>query len=209
MLDDYSVKEYATWAKDNLSAGTALSLVNAMSDYGYFATKYLNALHGNTYEEPDTVASYSSDQISDKLSALTTLGVTTVREKNKNTDIASISYKLSLDTETTLKVFINLKAGYTGTFSASATDEGSTGYAAQNYSSGKYVIEIRGLKVQDLNKKISITGTTDAGEFSVSNISVLTYVRTALKTTGDSNQNLKNAMAGLYDYYTSALAYIG
>ena len=120
---------------------------------------------------------------------------------------ASVTYTLSLKTETTLILWITPDDGYT----VSAFSDGSNTYQAVK-SGSRYKITIPNIPAHELGTAIELTGTvtngTTTGTITIE-LSPMSYVYSVLSSSDPAFQmeNAKNAVCALYQYYDAAWKY--
>lgn len=199
--DTYALTEYFEYFENNQSSFTpqTVNLVRAVADYGYHAQPYLISLHNleGKYTEitKHYTESYDYEEIKPEVAGFTfAKGISDSAVKNA-------SYRLSLDAETVVSVYMQVPAGTELT--ASATFAGKT-YTSQKESSTVYVIRIPGIKASQLGNVITVSGTAN-GSFTIQ-VSALSYVRSVLNSN-DYGEDAKNTVAALYKYYAAVKAY--
>ena len=177
----YSVKQYADYLVEHQDDSTifknAVPLVQAMIAYGENAKWYF----GKTDEDPDKInieiPEYKST-VYDLPEGVTFGGAT-----------------LSLKSETTLSLYFNSETEPTLT----CADPGVT-YETGKTGTNEYVIRIRGIAANDLNKPFTVNvNGTKAVEYSA-----LTY---CFKAQNNSNPKLVNTVKALYQYWQQADLY--
>ena len=177
----YSVKQYADYLVEHQDDSTifknAVPLVQAMIAYGENAKWYF----GKTDEDPDKInieiPEYKST-VYDLPEGVTFGGAT-----------------LSLKSETTLSLYFNSETEPTLT----CADPGVS-YETGKTGTNEYVIRIRGIAANDLNKPFTVNvNGTKAVEYSA-----LTY---CFKAQNNSNPKLVNTVKALYQYWQQADLY--
>ena len=177
----YSVKQYADYLVEHQDDSTifknAVPLVQAMIAYGENAKWYF----GKTDEDPDKInieiPEYKST-VYDLPEGVTFGGAT-----------------LSLKSETTLSLYFNSETEPTLT----CADLGVS-YETGKTGTNEYVIRIRGIAANDLNKPFTVNvNGTKAVEYSA-----LTY---CFKAQNNSNPKLVNTVKALYQYWQQADLY--
>ena len=178
-----------------------LNLVHAIADFGHYAQLYLSEVNGwrigEDYAAMNTfyADSYDYADILSKVSPkafVKTLGTSNVEKA---------TYKLHLDAETTVDVYLTPKNG--AAITASATFNGKT-YTAVKQSDGRYLVRIPNISAHMLGDMITINGT--AGSAFTVQVCALSYVRSVLNNAG-STEAAKNGLASLYAYYDATMAY--
>ena len=120
-------------------------------------------------------------------------------------DIEKITYSLSLNTDTTVNVFIKPRSSYSGSIKVT-TQKGktATSYTAVKQSDGRYKVTIPNISAHQLGDKYTITAVTSSGTASCS-LSALSYVYAILD--GSSDKTAKNAVSALCRYYEATINY--
>ena len=120
-------------------------------------------------------------------------------------DIEKITYSLSLNSGTSLNVFIKAKDNYKGSVKVT-TKKGNTvtSYTAVKQADGRYKVTIPDISAHQLGDMYTITAETTNGTATCS-LSALSYVYSILD--GNSNNTAKNAVSSLYIYYDATLNY--
>jgi unsaturated rhamnogalacturonyl hydrolase len=195
-----SVVDYLTSIKNNPSSfsGEMVDLAGAIWDYGYYCQQYLkriNNLEGKYAQmpNPETVA-YDFDE----LAGLTDQYKVTFDGGGSAIDKAS--FDLVLNSSTVLELYFSTKSDFEGTPYVSV--QGGEAFAA-NKRGDRYVVTIDDIpahKLADMNE-VSITAD---GECRI-RVSALSYANAVL--SGGEEEDAKNAMASLYNYYEKAMAY--
>ncbi|MDO4193985.1 MAG: hypothetical protein Q4D24_11825, partial [Erysipelotrichaceae bacterium] len=201
----YSVKQYLSYFDDHESEydPTTLALIRAIADYGHYAQPYLSRTNnwtiGVDHQEMDKyyTESYDIDSIKDEVAGYRFI------KSFGDSKVTNAGYKLHLDSETVLTVYIYPENGTEVT--ASCTFNGKT-YYADKLSDERYAIQISNIAASLLGQTITINGDAD-GEFTIT-VSALSYARSVLNN--DSyDAEAKNTLAALYKYYDAVVAYRG
>ncbi len=182
------------------SDASLVKLCNAILYYGYHAQQYLSAYNhwtiGEDHAEMVTVHSEAYD-LTEVMTALS--GVTF---KKPDIEGVTTTYKLRLDSETTVDVYFKL-ADADMTFSASATF-GTETYTAEKQKDGRYRIRIPSISAHRLGEWIPITGTAGEETFETK-VAVMAYVNDML--TGNYYPESNQLMAALFYYYAAVDEY--
>ena len=117
--------------------------------------------------------------------------------------ITKATYRLNLESETMVDVFLTVEDGTE--LKASATFNGKT-FTAVKQADGRYRIRVSGISAHQLGETITINGTAGS-DFTIT-VSALAYARAVLNSEA-FNANAKNTMAALYQYYTAVKEYMG
>ena len=178
-----------------------LNLIRAIADYGHYAQPFLSDVNNWTLGKDYAVMTEFYTGFYD---------MSTIREAGKNysltkdvsnSDITRVTYRLVLESETMLDVFMTVKEGTELT--ASASFNGTT-YTAEKQSDGRYRVRISGISALQFGDNISISGNA-RGNFTI-NVSALAYVRNVLNSDSFGD-DAKDAMAAFYKYCEAAIAY--
>ena len=205
---EYSVKEYIEYF-DTHSEGydqKTLALIKAIADYGYHAQPFLASVNGWTVGTDHAAmnkyyaASYDLDAVKSAAAGYA------FNASGEGLSSLRVTYRLYLDSETTLDVFLAEKAEGTEVAVTSAVFDGKT-YNAEQQSDGRYLVRIPGIAAHKLGDPVTITGTAGGEAFTVS-ASALSYAYTVLSSSS-TGADAKNAMAALYEYHKAADAYLG
>ncbi len=209
----YSILDYINKVESNskLYDENTLTLVHSIADYGYYVQPWLAANNNWTVGtdhaqmEKHYVDSYDFNTIksdAEKYKRVLDLGTS---------DIEMISYSLSLQTETTLNVFVKPKENYTGDAAIKITKDGeATSFTAVKQSDGRYLISIPNISAHHLGETYVITTITANGTATCS-LSALSYVYAVLNSgdLSDSDNSVQNnAVSALYKYYAASVKYM-
>ena len=208
----YSVERYIQAMderQDQFDAET-MALVHAIADYGHYAQLYLSEVNGWTigtdYAAMDTFYTSSYDY-ADILSKVTPKAFAKAID---GSNVTKATYKLHLDAETTVDVYLTTKDGSAPTNVKLSVREELSGKTVTKdvvpelQSDGRYLIRIPGISAHKLGDIYTITGT--AGRTFRVQVSALSYVRSVLNNAG-STRAAKDGMASLYAYYAATMAY--
>ena len=115
-----------------------------------------------------------------------------------------MTYALNLISETSIRIFVKLEEGYSGTVTAKM---GNTVLPCEEQWDGRWRIEITGIPAHRLSDKFAFT--VEAGGECTASISALAYVNTVLNSTNETFANAKarNAVTSLYNYYAATIKY--
>jgi len=122
-----------------------------------------------------------------------------IQRNLKEEDIASVSYSLTLDTNTAINLYATPAEGYTGAVTAALSDGTNLDVVK---TGSRYKITISGVSAHLLSKMYEVKITTEHGESTV-NVSALSYAYACM----DDTDPAKMVMSALYDYYLKAIAY--
>ena len=199
---EYSVAQYIDFFEKNLNSFNAktITLIQAIADFGHYEQIYLAYVNkwtiGETYTEMTRYYTQSFDY-DDILSAVADKAFVKTLSGSK---VSKATYKLHLDSTTTVDVLLTVPEGTTLT--ASATYKGKT-YSAVRQKDGRYLVQIPDIAAHQLGDMITVTGDA-GGEFTVK-VSALSYVRSVLANNLTVPE--KDGMSALYQYYVAVLAY--
>jgi hypothetical protein len=204
--ENYSIKQYLGTFDTAVANGTitdakTIDLVHALADYGHYMQLFLADAKGWTlgedYAEMDRfyATGYDIEAIKTELSDYA-IGI-----ESSGADFTKFTFATALDSATTIRMQFTVPKGYSGTFTAEASD----GTPVTVKKSGtRYTVEIADIPAHNLGKAFEITITTENGMATV-NVSALSYVKIALDTYTDANS--QNAMAAIYAYSKAAQEY--
>ena len=203
----YSVLDYINTIEKNAASfdNKTLYLIRSIADYGHYSQPFLAASNnwtiGSEHMEMSKhyTTSYSYDAIrnvTSKYQRVLDLG---------KSDIDKITYSLSLNSGTSLNVFIKAKDNYKGSVKVT-TKKGNTvmSYTAVKQADGRYKVTIPDISAHQLGDKYTITAETTNGTATCS-LSALSYVYAILDVSSDNAA--KNAVSSLYIYYDATLNY--
>ena len=205
-LTDYLDKYYAA----STTPEALRNIVGAMKDYGHYAQIALAEANGwtlgTTHLTTEAANVYTASDVEEARQA--------VEKYAKswdvgNSGIQSIGYRLVLDSDTALELFIRPASGYSG--KVCAYSRGAIGITDTNanlavkQSDGRYLVQISGISAHQLDYMNTIQVVTDRGEFDVK-VSALSYVDTILNSD-KYNDNMKKAVTSLYRYYKATKEY--
>ena len=199
----YSVVEYIdSCVSSGQFTGKELALIKSIKDYGYYAQQYLAGIRhfgiGTDYAEitdPYT-GYYATDTVKEETSQYQ------IQISSFSKDISSASYSLSLDSDTSIHLYIRPAAEYKGKFSA--TVNGKEAEAVPG-SDGRYRITISGIPAHMLGDTYKVIIETDSGKMAL-DVSAMSYVYSCLSRSSAEDAE-KKAVAAFYSYYNSADSY--
>jgi hypothetical protein len=202
----YTAEEYLELF-DESDPENLLNLIRSVNDYGYHAQQYLskNATSPWTIgveHQPMKKAfkeSYSDDEVSEIMTAIEDKKIA----KTLSKDIENVNYSLTLDSDTAINLFIKQSDNYDGSMLVFVD---KVLVFPKRQSDGRYRLTISGISPQHLGDMHEVTILTKNGTSKVS-VSALSYVYDCL----DAPLNVEetNAMASVYNYYASTMAYLG
>ena len=211
VTDVYSVADYFEAfdaIADQFDEGTQ-ALVRALADYGHYVQPFLAEARGwelgrdyatleKCYHEGDYEFRVAEGAVAGE--RVTIVG-----------SIASgisVTYSLTLDSDTVINVYIRPSELLTGDFEASI--DGGERFACEKDSQGRLVVRIKDVAAHDLGQTHVIGLFTKGGTVAIM-LSALSYVKAALEYYNDTNDpdlTARNALAAIVAYYEAADAYI-
>ena len=200
---EYSVARYIEFFELNAGSFDARTsaLIHAIADYGHYEQIYLADVNGWTVGAEYAEMSAHYAETYDYASILAEVsGKAFVRDLG-DSDVEKTAYKLHLDSETTVDVYLTPKDG--AEIEASAVFGGRT-YTAVMQGDGRYLVRIPNISAHQLGNMITVSGT--AGSAFTVRVSALSYVRSVLNSAG-SNKAAKDGLSALYAYYAAVSAY--
>ena len=205
----YSVAQYIKdfeAARDSFDDVTA-GAVYAVADYGHFMQKILSQANGwQLGIDHAVIPGVSSTLSTEQNIALLQAEVAdhAFNWQMDNSKIDDVTFDLTLDSSTTLRVFFTLKEDYDGEFTA-YLDNGSENMAVRQ-PNGRYLVTIPGIPAHLLGHKYMIHGVAD-GDYFVT-LSALTYIDAILSIPEyRQNTEMLDAMYALYQYYRAVMDY--
>lgn len=191
--DICSVKEYAYQLINNPGCDETTSrLVKTMLNYGAASQAYFDV---NTDKLANASLSEEDKAIADVTPAMIKANAPKYKLP-KGVKLASAT--LSLQSETTLSIYLTSKKA--------VTDAQCGNYTVESGTSGSYkVLRIRGIKAEDLGKDLTVTFTISGKQYSVT-YSPMYYCRSVLMNSS-ADENLKTAVKALYWYWQAAKEY--
>ena len=199
---EYSVLKYIEFFEDNISAFNAktIALIRAIADFGHYEQIYLAYVNDWTIGESYTEMSKYYTESFDYDAILDAVAGKAIVKTLTGSKVSKATYKLHLDSTTTVDVFLTVPQGTALT--ASATYKGNV-YTAERQKDGRYMVRIPDIAAHQLGDMITVEGNA-GGAFTVK-VSALSYVRSVLANNMTAAE--KDGMAALYQYYTAVLAY--
>ncbi len=196
---NFSVQKYFDLAHASTSNTLLLTLLDRMSDYGYFAQlnfKYNDAgvtVTGEMLSEINGVSVDSVKSYEPKITGSYDGGVT------------HNGSSLILRSETTIRHYFKLTKGQIGDYTFTVGGNKVTPVEKD----GEYYVDIPHISAKDLDNSFTLQVKNKSGKVvaSIENYSALSFVYTVLKSGGKGDQNLVNLVKGLYNYNKAAEAY--
>ncbi len=204
----YSVKEYISYIHDHaddFKDETLQALVHAIADYGHYVQPFLAKTNkwnlGKDYAEMDGYTDLKDADV--EAARAGTKGKAFIRDLS-DSQIEAMTYALNLVSETSIRIFVKVKDGYSGEVTAKM---GGTSLPCQLQNDGRWRIEITGIPAHRLADTYQITVQADR-ECSCS-VSAMAYVSTVLNSENEvlNNDMAHYAVTSLYNYYAETLRY--
>ena len=192
----YSVKEYFEAFDANYEAhpelytdANVVELIKATADLGHYVQAYLDASRSEWSVPTDHAAMdkvYEDNILNYLDDAATAVASHALAAEGSNSDIKSLGYALIMDSDTTIRVTIVPKSGFTGTITATVDGEA---VEVNKISKVKYAVDIPNVQAHELSTKHTIVITTDNGTVTLTG-SGLSFVKILLDayTTDDTVQ---------------------
>ena len=199
---EYSVAQYIDFFEKNQGSFNAktISLIHAIADFGHYEQIYLADVNGWTIgENYAEMAKYYTESFDYDMILPEVESLAFVKELGSS-KITKATYKLHLDSTTTVDVYLTPEEGTEVT--ASAAFNGKT-FSAEKQSDGRYMVRIPDISAHQLGDMITITGDAD-GTFTVM-VSALSYTRSVLKN--NTNKPEMDGLSALYQYFAAVMAY--
>ena len=202
-VKEYSVAQYIEFFDEHAGdfSEKTIALIHAIADYGHYEQIFLAEVNGWTVGDKyaEMKACYTDPY--DYAAILAAVEDKAFVKTLDGSGVTKASYKLHLDSETTVDVFLTAKSGVTLTASA---EFGGKTYEAVKQNDGRYLVRIPGISAHQLGDMITITGNA-GGAFTVK-VSALSYTRSVLNS-GAAGKAAKDGVSALYAYYAAVLAY--
>ena len=199
----YSVAQYIDEFEKvkNLFDEKTVTLIESLADYGHYMQLFLSETKYWTIGKDHQAMSgfTESYDIAAVKEAVEKFAI--VRESDP--DIASTTYSLLLDAETTIYVYLKPADGYTGDIAVSVN---GTAAEAELLADGRYRVAVPNIAAHKLGDTYTIQAVTANGTAKVE-VSAMSYAQGLLNAAAYAeNTNAQNAMAALYKYYEAAAA---
>ena len=207
----YSAKDYiASFDADDAAnpgkyTDVLRNLVHALADYGHYVQPFVAAENGWTVGEKHVAMpcarNYSATDVDEAKTAVAKYRI--VRDIREGSGIASVTYQLNLESETSIYLYVRAKDAYTGTVDVSGDD-----IIVVDQSAKVKRIEITNIAAQNLGSTFEVTVTTGEVSFPIK-VSALSYVDSVLNSeTYAADDVALYAVTSLYNYWKAARAYI-
>ena len=174
------------------------ALIKAINDYGYYAQQFLSQnakvpwTLGTDHAAMAKVNALSYSYTADDLSQYAI-------QRTLNSDVASVSYSLSLDADTAINLYVTPAEGYQGTITAQLGDGTPLTVTP---SGSRYKVTITGVSAHLLGEMYDVRIITQSGASSV-RVSALSYAYASM----DDSDPGRYVMSAIYDYYLRSIAY--
>ena len=187
-------------------SGAMRDLAAAIKDYGHYAQVYLSNANGwvlgDDHIAMDAVNTYTASDFENIKQA--TQQYKAVRDDYAGTGVSSVSYSLSLASETIINLSFRIASGYSGNVFASLN--GSAANMAVLQPDGRYLVEITELAAHKLGDTQTVTVSVDGADDFTIQVSALTFTYNTLNSSS-STQDKRDLAAALYKYYQAAINY--
>ena len=209
---EYSVLKYIQAVDRNASAYDAktLALVHSIADYGHYAQIYLAEVNGWTVGDKYAEMTLFYTDSYDYADILSKVQANAFVKTIEGSNVTKATYKLHLDSETTVDVLLTTSDGEAPTNVKLVIHEVESGkdvtktVTPEKQSDGRYLIRVSGISAHKLGDMMTISGT--AGKAFEVQVCALSYVRSVLNSTSTS-EAAKNGLSSLYAYYAATMAY--
>ena len=201
----YSVKEYFKAFDENYAAHPELytnenvvELIKATADLGHYVQAYLDEARSEWSVPTDHAAMdkvYANNILNYLDDAATAVASHALAVEGSNTDIKSLGYALVMDSDTTIRVTIVPKSGFTGTITATVDGEA---VEVKKISKVKYAVDIPNVQAHELSKQHTIEITTENGTVTLTG-SGLSFVKMLLDAY-PNNETVQNAAIAIWRY---------
>ena len=179
-----------------------VTLAKSIADYGHYAQIALQEVHGFTLGEDgkyQTMAGYNDIMLPNAAE----LAAYKATKTGSIPQITGVSRALALDHGTDILLYFTCADGYTPNASVTDKDNNAVECSLAKDESGRYVLTIPNISAHKLGDFYTVS--VDGGAMTI-NISALSYAYSILNSA-TSSENLKYAVAALYNYYQAAIAY--
>ena len=205
--ETYSAKEYVDYVLEhtNRYSANTVALVKAIADYGHYVQPFLADANGwavgTDHAAMDNANTYGDTDVAAARSAVESCAI---QRDVGDTGIEAVTYSLNLETETSIRIYLKVKEGYTGTVAASLSGSDLT---CVRLSDGRYRVEIGGISAHKLADVYEVA-VTAGGSFTIQ-VSALSYVNTVLNSDSAlfNNDTARYAVTSLYRYYLATRTY--
>ena len=197
----YSVKEYFEAFDANYEAhpelytdANVVELIKATADLGHYVQAYLDASRSEWSVPTDHAAMdkvYADNILDYRDAAVAAVADHALAAEGSNTDIRSLGYALIMDSDTTIRVTIVPKSGFTGTITATVDGEA---VEVKKISNVKYAVDIPNVQAHELSTKHTIVITTENGTVTLTG-SGLSFVKILLDAYSTNDMVQKAAIA--------------
>ena len=204
---DYSAKQYLDKAL-GMSTFTQIvhNLMAAIRNYGHYVQPMLAKANGWTIGDKYLLMEAHSELTDEDISSARDAVKSFALTKNlKGKGIASLTYNLFLDSETTIKIYIIPAQGYSV---AAYLDGGTANMAVKN--GDNYCVQIANIYAEELGTMHTVKIVTD--DESTVMVSALSYAHTIFNADVEyigkvDIATMRKAVTALYHYYRDAKAY--
>lgn len=198
-----SVAQYLNNIKDKYRDNAKLvALADSIANYGHYSQIALQEVHGFTLGEDgkyQTMSNYNDIT----LPVAEDLVAYKATKTGSIDGISGVSRALALDHGTDILLYFTCADGYTPAATVTDKDGNAVACSLTKDESGRYVLTIPNISAHKLGDFYTVS--VDGGAMTI-NISALSYAYSILNSA-TSSENLKYAVAALYNYYQAAIAY--
>ena len=227
---EYSVKKYISYFEPYFNGeatspydDATLKMVKSIADYGHYAQPFLFTFHNvpsGTYAlMPGYTDFYDLDVIREAVSGYG------IERSIENTDIESVSFALSMESETSIILRLTMKSGAaapTLTVNGTTLNPGDAGvklgnqeyllnaYGTTSEGKARYEIRIKNIAAHRLSDVFTVNGDAN-GAFEIKAVA-LYYAKYILSTDASNpylnDTDAQNCVAALYTYCEAVKDYI-
>ena len=202
-----SANDYIEGVRARTDLSTELkNLVNAIKDFGHYVQIPLAAHNnwniGTDYAEMTAATTYTDTIVSEAKGNVAPFALS---YDLTDSGIESVSMDLELNSETTVHIYLNKSATYSGNVSAKLDDSDAEMAVQSGNDSNRYVVTLSGISAHKLGTTQTIHVEADK-KFDIK-VSALSYVNTVLNAENETYTGLKYAVTSLYNYYKATIDY--
>ncbi len=223
--EEYSVKEYIyDFDFSGITDETTVNLVHALAYYGYYVQPFLSRVRGwesgKDYAKMDICYGIPSYRYNDIMARLYEDMQNAYSEPSYGSMIESVSYSLTLDSDTAINVYFTPSEDFDGEL---MFDESAYGKKATltKCKDGRYRLTVSGIAAHEIGEAFYFTVGTESWFYTL-HASAASYVYSALKYYDDCRKNPDahpetdhetaetgiNAVCALYEYWRAAEDYV-
>ena len=201
---EYSVDRYIGYFEEHTDQFNekTIYLIERLATHCYCCQWYLSYVNGWTMGVEHAEMEHSYGGIHDYNAILDAVEPLKFDKQLGTSKVTKASYKLHLDSTTTVDVFLTVPAGTALT--ATARFNGKT-YSAEKLSDTRYMVRIPGFSAHQLGDMVTISGNA-GGAFTV-RVCPFSYARSVLARQDSSEIRAQYCMMVMYEFYEAVLAY--